>query len=85
MGSFSGKMEMDVMDHPAAAAAVSDRVVWQCCRYGPCCHHGSPLAVRGQRLTPQLKPNIHDKQRAAAAAVKTATNDDHPANIGESK
>jgi len=58
-----------------------DNVVAQCCRYGPCCHHGSPLAIRGKRLSPKLKPN-HDKR---SAAVKNApTKDDDRAKIGES-
>jgi len=73
MGSFSGKMELET------TAAATDNVA-QCCRYGHCCHHGSPLAIRGKRLSPKLKPN-HEKR---SVMRNVPTKDDDRAKLGES-
>ena len=74
MGSFSGKMEPETM------TAVTDKMVAECCRYGPCCHHGSPLAVRGKRLSPKLRPN-HERRNAVKNVL---TKDDDRVKTGES-
>jgi len=63
MGSFSGKMEVDTATDTVA----------KCCRQGPCCQHGSPLAIRGKRLSPKIKPTP-DKRHLTTKDVDLAKN-----------
>jgi len=69
MGSFSGKME--------TTGTAADTVA-QCCRHGNCCHHESPLAIEGKRLSLQLKPN-HDNRNSAKDVL---SKDDDRAKTG---
>jgi len=60
MGSFNGKMETTGTEADAVA---------QCCRHGNCCHHGSPLAIQGKRLSLKSKPN-NDIRNSTKSVLK---------------